>query len=347
MEKVGIIGGGVIGMCTAWYLSEAGYQVTLLDRHSFQNGCSYGNAGMIVPSHFIPLAAPGMIWKGLKWLTQKESPLSIRPSINKDFLSWLYYFYQAGNKAKVEQAIPALLAKSRLSVSLYKELAANDQLDFNLHSRGILMQFLNPKTGITENQLAGRAIQLGLNVQTLNKDTLQQLQPGINYGSAGAFHYLDDAHIRPEKFLSALKMALLKRGVAFLANEDVRTLIREGDTLKAIVSTNGTHTFDQFIFCCGAWTTSLLKQLSVFVRVVSGKGYSFMIPNSIGLATPSLLIDHKVSITPMGDQIRIGGTMELGSANGRVNLNKIRGIVKAVNLYYPDLQLKVPDRSAI
>ena len=115
MKNIGIIGGGIIGLCSAYYLSKSGHKVTIIDQTDLTDGCSFGNAGMIVPSHLIPLAAPGMIAKGMRWMFQSSSPFYVRPRLSLDLVRWGYYFYKSSTKEHVVRAIPALREISLLS----------------------------------------------------------------------------------------------------------------------------------------------------------------------------------------------------------------------------------------
>src|SRR5689334_21982064 len=101
MSRVCIIGGGIIGLSSAYYLQKAGFDVTVLDQSGMDNGCSFGNAGMIVPSHFIPLAAPGMVAKGIRWMFDSESPFYVRPRLSRDLISWGLKFYRNANHKHV------------------------------------------------------------------------------------------------------------------------------------------------------------------------------------------------------------------------------------------------------
>src|SRR5687768_10845571 len=105
MKRVVIIGGGVIGMCSAYYAAQRGHQVTVIDQREEQHeGCSYGNAGMVVPSHFVPLAAPGMVALGLKWMWNPESPFYIKPRASWSLADWALKFWQASNVEHVRRA---------------------------------------------------------------------------------------------------------------------------------------------------------------------------------------------------------------------------------------------------
>src|SRR5579871_1863044 len=115
MAKIGIIGGGIIGLSSAYFLQQSGHDVTIIDQSDLSDGCSFGNAGMIVPSHMIPLAAPGMIAKGIRWMFDSSSPFYVKPQLNGDLLKWGYHFYRKSTKAHVEKAATALKEISLLS----------------------------------------------------------------------------------------------------------------------------------------------------------------------------------------------------------------------------------------
>src|SRR5204862_5980928 len=133
-----IIGGGVVGLCTAYYAARQGHRVVVIDRHAADHeGCSYGNAGMIVPSHFVPLAAPGMVALGLKWMWNPESPFYIKPRLSLDLLSWGLKFWKAATRERVEKAAPLLRDLSFASRGCFEELAAIE--NFGLLKQGLLM----------------------------------------------------------------------------------------------------------------------------------------------------------------------------------------------------------------
>src|SRR5688500_20402505 len=123
MKNIAVVGGGIIGLSTAYYLNKAGHHVTVFDKGDLQDTCSVGNAGMIVPSHIIPLAAPGMIAKGIRWMFNSKSPFYLRPRLSGDLIRWGLKFYAHANHQHVEKSIPVLREISALSKNLYREIA--------------------------------------------------------------------------------------------------------------------------------------------------------------------------------------------------------------------------------
>ena len=129
-QKVHIVGGGVIGICTAWYLAKEGVPSVILDKGDFTDGTSYGNAGMIVPSHFIPMTTPGAISQGLKWMLNSKSPFYIKPRLNFDLMQWLWHFFRSAHPRQVKAAMPILYALNLQSKHLYKAMAAEQDFSF-------------------------------------------------------------------------------------------------------------------------------------------------------------------------------------------------------------------------
>ena len=120
--KAIVIGGGIIGLCSAYYLKKSGWDVTVLDHSDVNTNCSYGNLGMIVPSHFVPLASPGIVAKGFRWMLNSKSPFYVRPSLNRELFSWGWKFIKNANAHNVEKSAAPLLHFNLYSKHLYEEL---------------------------------------------------------------------------------------------------------------------------------------------------------------------------------------------------------------------------------
>src|SRR4051794_2417058 len=191
-KSVVIIGAGVIGLTTAYYCVRQGYRVTVLDRGKpTDEGCSYGNAGMIVPSHFVPLAAPGMVALGLRWMWNPESPFYIQPRLNWELLSWGYQFWRASNARQVERAAPLLRDLSFASRACFEELTdeAHGLGDFGLTKRGLLMLCKTQRTLDHEAAYAMRAQALGIPAEPLDARQTAALDPAITMDVAGAVYF--------------------------------------------------------------------------------------------------------------------------------------------------------------
>ncbi len=178
--KAVVIGGGIIGLSCAYYLQKSGWHVTVVDKSDLSDSCSYGNLGMIVPSHFVPLAAPGMVSQGIRWMFNNKSPFYVKPSLNPELISWGWKFVKSAMPKHVERSAEYLLELNLFSKKLYEELATQPGFDFSLEKKGILMYYKTEKVGEEEIHLGEKARRMGLDVEALTQEQVQQLEPGID-----------------------------------------------------------------------------------------------------------------------------------------------------------------------
>lgn len=348
-ENILVIGGGITGLTSAYYLAKSGWKVTLVDKGDLRDNCSYGNAGMIVPSHFTPMAAPGIVAQGIKWMFDSKSPFYVKPSPSWSLISWGLKFLKHANEKHVARTAPAIRDLNLYSSMLYHELATELEKDFDLHHKGILMLYKNDKTAEEEIHLSKTALELGLDTVVLNRDEVQAMEPHTEVDVLGAVHYRCDGHLYPPALMNLLISTLKELGVQIKTGALVDGFeVRSGKIVKTILSNGQTIASDQVVLTGGAWLGQLAKKAGLAVPIMPGKGYSFMVEPSHGeIVHPSLLIEARVAITPMGGKIRVGGTMELAAVDHKVNLNRVKGIVESVPKYYPLYELSVPEISEI
>ncbi|ABV86140.1 NAD(P)/FAD-dependent oxidoreductase [Shewanella pealeana] len=350
VKDVAVIGGGIIGICTAYYLNKAGKSVVVIDKDEIGKACSFGNAGYITPSHFIPLAAPGMIQKGLKWMLNPQSPFYVRPSLNIDFLKWLLSFAKKCTPQHTLASQQAILDINLKSLELYQILHQVPELDFEFHQNGLLM-LCNTEQGLNdEATTVCQANKLGLKAKMLTPQTLRELEPNIKLDVMGASFYPEDAHIAPYEFIMAMKNYLAAQGVEFRERTEITGFTTDTVTQKISGATtaNAEINADEFVLANGAWSPKLAKQLGLNLPVQSGKGIcvSFDKPpvkegTKLKCRTPFILSEAKVAVSPLDKSIRFGGTMELGVLSSQESLgisqNRIKGLTKSAARYLPDL----------
>lgn len=337
-DSVHIVGGGVIGLCAALHLRMAGCEVTLIDKHDFTDGTSFGNAGMIVPSHFVPMAAPGVISQGLKWMLNSKSPFYIKPRLNADLIQWLWHFYRSANARKAEQSIPVLLELNEQSKQLYQSLA--DDLDFSYEERGLLMLYKTKKQEEEETKLAEKAHQLGVRAEMFDREGLRKLEPEMDLDVLGGIYFPGDAHLHPNQLMAQLSHRLQQLGVSFLPQTSIVDFKTKGGKIEALLTRdNKSIPVKNILLTSGSWTGLLLKKVGVKIHVQDGKGYSLTLKNAeIRPKLPTILSEAKVAITPMGKDLRIGGTLELSGLSNKINQKRVRGIVESIPRYYKNLE---------
>jgi D-amino-acid dehydrogenase len=338
MSQVVIIGGGVIGLCSALYAARKGHEVTVLDeRPADYEGCSYGNAGMIVPSHFVPLAAPGMVALGLKWMWNPESPFYIKPRLNADLLDWGLKFWRAANPEHVRQSAPLLRDLSFASRALFEEFAKEE--DFGLAKKGLLMLCKTEHAFEEESNFAEKARALGVPAESLDAKQTAALDPNVRMDIAGSVYFPKDCHLSPRLFMAFLKRELARLNVRIQWNTRVDEIHHSDGKIKYLTCAGEKIVMNEAVIACGSWSPLLARKLGLNLPMQAGKGYSLTLTNPRQLPQIcAIFSEARMAITPMGDSLRFGGTMEIAGLNETINPRRIRGIIKAVPQYYPEFK---------
>ncbi|MCC4229597.1 MULTISPECIES: NAD(P)/FAD-dependent oxidoreductase [Zunongwangia] len=346
MKKVAIIGGGITGLCSAYYLVKAGYEVTIVDKGNITKGASFINAGYVTPSHFVPLAEPGMINQGIKWMFNNSSPFYIKPRWDIDFFKWSWYFKKSSTKQKVAKAIPVLKELNEKSKELYEEMLESLDFEFHIERKGLLMVYKSAKNEEHETKLAEKGKDLGLDVSVLDKKALHDLEPQFSEDVIGGVHYECDAHSTPNLFMKNLKQWLENNGVRFVLEEAVTGLEVDGKTIKAMHTSKNSIEADEFIMAAGSWTFPLAKKLGLNIPIQPGKGYSMSITRETNINLPAILTEAKVAVTPMKGFTRFAGTMELSGDNNIILPTRVEAIAKAASNYYSGFTLTPEEKQS-
>lgn len=343
MSHVLIIGAGIVGLSSAYYLQKQGHQVTVLDKGEVTDSCSFGNAGMIVPSHFVPLASPGMVQQGIRWMFNSKSPFYVRPSADLSLINWGLKFLKSANSGHVARSAVPLRDLSLLSKQLFERLAAEPGFEFELKNNGILAFYKTEKVAEEEAHLAGKAKELGLDMGVLNAAECQLLQPELQLDVLGAVHYRCDGHLYPQKLMGALVHYLEHNGVNIVRGSEVSRIEQNGKEITKVFTGERAWKADHYVLASGSWSPAVAKMMDIRVPLMPGKGYSFMESEPEQRMTiPALLCEARVAITPMNGSIRYSGTMELDKINQRVNMQRVKGIVEAVPKYFSNLHPQLP-----
>ena len=330
-----VIGGGAVGVCAAYYLWKSGRKVTVLDKGEICGGASHGNAGLVVPSHVVPLASPGVVSQGLKWLLRRDSPFYIRPRWDPEFFVWLWKFWRACVPAHVEKSAPLLRSLSLASKKLYQELSADrDCNPFGFEPSGLLMLHESEKGRKENHEEAEQARAVGLEAKALDLDELRDLEPHLPPGVQGGVYYPQDAFVEPAAFVLSLKDALEEQGVAFCTQEPV-TGFRERDSQVTVVETpeRAWHP-REVVLAAGAWTPQVARNLKVALPIQPAKGYSLTCrSDGDEPRIPLILTESKVSVTPFENRLRFGGTLELAGFDDTVDARRIQPIRRVASHY--------------
>lgn len=342
MSRILIVGAGIIGLSCAYELVKDGHEVVVIDDQpeNFRR-CSWGNAGLIVPSHFIPLAAPGVVSSGVKMLARKDSPFGFKFPPSRQLGAWMTEFGLNSNQANVERFGKFILDLNLASREIYTEWL-NDLPDFGFAHKGLWILCQSRETLEHERASSGQANQMGLETRELDRDGFVA-ELGIAAEILATIHYPCDAHLNPTMLIPALLAKLKSSGVEFHFSTKVTEL-----KSQSVITDSGEIFGDRIILCAGAQVPDLLKRQRPKFKQVGGKGYSFPIPfESLSLPAPVLLVDARVAITPMGEFTRIAGTMELGANLNEINEDRVQGIKNSVIAHFPQTEKVVQEANDI
>ena len=341
--KVAIIGGGVIGLCCAYYLDKQGYKVIVIDRNDITDGCSFGNMGYISPSHFIPLASPGIIRQGLKWMLSSSSPFYIQPRLNIDLIRWGLTFRKNANEKKVHENIPHLNDLLQLSRRLMNDLKTEFHDSFDMIEKGCWALYKSLKTADHEKHLAEQAAKLGLKTEICSAQQVQSYEPEVEVDVAGGVLWLDDCHLSSSKFMKSLHTYLKDRGVEFLLNTEVTNFERKNGNIKSVITDKAKIDADEIIIANGSWMPDVARLVGIHLLMQPGKGYSVVYENmERNLHHPAILVEDRTAMTPIDRSLRIGGTMELSGHSDNILPKRVTAIYSAVKKYFPSLNISEP-----
>ena len=340
-KNIVIIGGGIVGLSTAYYLRKTGHEVTVIDKSDITSGASFVNAGYITPSHIVPLAAPGMIATGIKMMFNSASPFYMKPRLDKDFLQWSWYFHKSSTKAKVEKAIPIIKDINIISRELYSDIKQSGDLGtFQLERKGLLMLYKTEKSYQHEAEVAKKASFLGLEVKELNKEELRKVEPNIKIDALGAIHYECDGHTTPTEFMPKMLHYLKEAGVTIKTNEEVLKILTNEKNVTQIQTSKNNYKPDEVIIAAGSWSGQLSKQLKIKLPLQAGKGYRINVKRETGISLPAILMEAKMAVTPMNGFTRFAGTMEFSGINNTIVPERVKAIANGARTFYPELQIK-------
>lgn len=336
-RRVVVVGAGVVGLSVAHHLAERGHAVSVLDGRPIEGGCSFGNSGLLVPSHFTPLAAPGMVGLGLRSLLRRDSPFALAPSLDPALLGWLGRFWRAANARTVARRAPLLAALHLASREIHRNWAARFQLGFGLTTDGLLMLASTAHGLAEEVHAAERARTLGVPAEVLGREDLARLEPDLRLDVAGGVLYPLDAHLAPAELLVALEREVRALGVAIERDAAVTGFRVVGRRVAAVETSRGDTPADEVVLAAGVASAALAGRLGLRLPLLPGKGYSLTLaaPRVVP-RRPSILTEARVAMTPLAGALRVGGTLELGRGEGPADPRRVAGIVRSFTAHYPD-----------
>ncbi len=342
--KIIILGAGVIGVTTAYYLNKLGHDVTVIERNEkCASECSFANGGQLSYSHAEPWATPASLRKIPKWLLDKNSPLVFHPSLDPFMWKWaLKFLGRCTNKHKEEATIHTLRLALH-SKNCLAELLSDTLLDFSYLEKGTLHTFRNAESLNANIAQAEFQKKLGCEYQILHsRADCEKIEPALQYAPAeiiGGIYFPMDATGNVHQFSTNLTLFLQSKGVQFIYGQKIQKILLENDKVTDIITDNGKYSADAFVMSLGASSRLLLKDININVPIYPMKGYSISIDIKNHSKTPVIGITdqhNKIVYSKLGNILRVAGTAEFNGYNDSVSKTRIDTMKKMVGELFPE-----------
>lgn len=339
-KSVIVVGGGIVGLSTAYFLQKEGHKVTVLDKSGINSGASFVNAGYLTPSHIVSLASPGMITQGLKYMFNSSSPFYMKPRLDLDFIRWTLYFKRSSTKAKVEKAMPVIRDINLLSRELYEDIQASGDLgDFKIGNQGLMMVYQTEAALDHEMEVVDKGAEMGLVGKHLSKEELKKIEPKVDFNAEGAILWECDRHTTPPLIMKRMLEYLEKAGVDIHKNEAVTDVSVADGKISQVNTIKASYKADEVVFAAGSWTSELSRKLNLKLPLEAGKGYRINVEEPTNITMPAILMEKKIAVTPMEGFTRFAGTMEFSGINHTIRKERVEAIAKGVEHYYRGFQI--------
>jgi len=346
--RVVVLGSGVIGVSTAWWLSRAGHDVTVIDRRSGPaQETSFANGGQISVSYAEPWASPGAPLKLLRWMMRDDAPMVFRPRLDARQWAWGVQFLRECLPGRFEPNLRAMVRLSEYSRSTLRAMRSELGLEYDQVQRGIL-HFYRDAAAFEASQRGGGIMRdLGIDRRVVSPDEVVALEPALGPHRAsivGGDFTPDDESGDVHKFTVALADHCTRAGVDFQYDTQITRLIPEGGQIRAVETIDargafGSREADAFVVAMGVGSPALVKPLGLRVPVYPAKGYSLTLPVRHGALAPTVSLSdssHKLVMSRFGDRFRLAGTAELSGYSRALDERRCASMLNYARTLFPD-----------
>ena len=341
--RVVVVGGGISGLCCAYYLRKRDIEVTVLDSAHVgsRTASSWGNGGWIAPAQAGPMPEPGLTLYGLRALVRSDSALYFRPSYLPRVAPWLARFQTYCNQVDYDRGVAALAQLGKRCFDLVDEMVA-DGITFDLWKLGMVCATSKPEDArkVLRSLEGMRQYGYGLPDDVLSESEIHELEPSLNSKVKSGFHLTAQWNVKADTLVTGLGAKLREMGVEILEGTEVAGFDKTEGSVRAVQTSRGDIAADHFVLAAGSWTTPLARKLGISIPMEPGKGYSFLLKPKIMPKHGILFADIHAGVTPLGDRVRIGGTMEFSGYDLSIDQRRITNLFNLARGY---IDLEQPD----
>lgn len=341
-QHVAVVGAGMVGLCTAWFLQERGITVTVIDRGGVASGASWGNAGWLTPARVVPLPEPAVLRYGVRALADPASPVYVPLTADRSLLSFLTRFVRNSTTSRWRAALAALVPLNREALAAFDDLAAGGVPLPAHRADGLLAIFRTERDRehLVEGAARLRAAGQPLAYDLLSGDQAREAEPCLSPRVGAAMRLHDQRHLDPGPSVRAIAESVRARGGRVITGLDVRA-VRVGGGVPPAGGRGGVRLvgsppdveadpcYDAVVLACGAWLGDLARPFGVRTVVQAGRGYSFSVPVERPPSGPLYLPGQRVACTPLGGRLRLAGTMEFRPPDAPLDPRRLDAISAA------------------
>lgn len=330
-----IIGGGPVGLSCAYYLLKSGRSVTLLDAKEIGKGSGAGNAGQIVPSHIIPLAAPGVVTSALKWMLDPAlSPFGMKFRLDPAYLMWLIRFAAACSDANVQRSLPAMRNLAQLSVTNLLKMLDEEKIECRYQQTGIITLFKDEKAFEAGKHEAEFLAKNGVPTEILDKAALHAREPIALDDVIGGIHFTGDSFMNPAIFLAELAKRVRAMGAEVHENTPVTGFESAGGKISRVRAASGEFEAEHVVLAAGAWSSIVARDLRLNLPLQPARGYSVTVAAPGKMPRHAFILgDRRVAVSPFGELLRFTGRLEVGEYSTTPNPDWLARLEKFVREY--------------
>jgi D-amino-acid dehydrogenase len=332
--KVAVVGGGVVGLCTAWSLANAGADVLVLDRSRCGSGASHGNSGWISPGGASrPLPTPGLIGRIVKWELRRRGPVIVRPRLDLGFLRWAWSFSRHCSPARQRESLRSMVALNARTLDLLDAYEAAG-VEFETYRDGLLAVAMSQRA-LDEDARAYEDIAAAgyvTRIERLDHRAVRLFEPALSENVAGGLDVVTDRHLRPESLTGGLAAYLREHGAEVLEEAEVIRVSRNGGW--KLQTPDRVHRADKVVIAAGIWSRDLLAPLGIRILLQGAKGYSITAKGTgTRPAHPLHFIDARIGCSPFRDAVRLVGLFEMPARDQSTTRRRIDRIVRSARPY--------------
>jgi D-amino-acid dehydrogenase len=329
--RVAVVGAGMVGLATAWFLQERGVSVTVLDRDGVAAGSSWGNAGWLTPAIATPLPEPAVLRYGVRAVLSPSSPVYVPPSADPRLIRFLARFARNSTAARWRAAMEALVPLNRRALAGFDALAEGGVTGQTNEAKSFLAAYRSEaeRTVLLEEIEHIHAAGQGVEFDVLTGAEAREIEPSLADEVGAAIRLHGQRFIDPSSYVHQLAESVRERGGEIRAGGVVTGIGDRAGAVDIQLADGGAEPFDAVVIAAGAWLGDLARPFGVRTLIQAGRGYSFSIPIEHVPAGPVYFPAQRVACTPIGDRLRVAGMMEFRAPDAPVDPRRVRAIVDA------------------